>query len=77
MKDVSSLRQPLSLRLSSYFFLIFWCIVAAFPIFWITVISVKLPIDAFNSNPLNVIFGPVTLTQGKGLSFIDTQLGLQ
>jgi len=50
--------------------------VAAFPIFWITVISVKLPIDAFNSNPLNVIFGPVTLTQGKGLSFIDITVGL-
>ena len=49
---------------------------AAFPIFWITVISVKLPIDAFNSNPLNVIFGPVTLTQGKGLSFIDITVGL-
>jgi len=76
MTNVSSLRQPLSLRLSSYFFLIFWCIVAAFPIFWITVISVKLPIDAFNSNPLNVIFGPATLTQGKGLSFIDITVGL-
>jgi multiple sugar transport system permease protein len=75
MKDINLIRQPIGLRLSSYFFLIFWCIVAAFPIFWITVMSVKLPVDAFNSNPLNVIFGPATLTQGKGLSFLDITIG--
>ena len=76
MKDINLIRQPIGLRFSSYFFLIFWCIVAAFPIFWITVMSVKLPVDAFNSNPLNVIFGPATLTQGKGLSFLDITIGL-
>ena len=76
MKDINLIRQPLGLRLSSYFFLLFWCILAAFPIFWITVMSVKLPVDAFNSNPLNVIFGPATLTQGKGLSFLDITIGL-
>ena len=76
MTNVSSLRQPLSLRLTSSIFLVFWCVIAAFPIFWITVMSVKLPIDAFNSNPLNVIFGPTTLTQGKGLSILDITIGL-
>ena len=76
MKDINLIKQPLTLRFSSYFFLIFWCIVAAFPIFWISVISVKLPLDAFNSNALNVIFGPATLSQGKGLSFIDITVGL-
>ena len=76
MKDINLIRQPIALRLSSYFFLIFWCILAAFPIFWITVMSVKLPVDAFNSNPFNVIFGPATLTQGKGLSFLDITIGL-
>ncbi len=76
MTNVSSLRQPLSLRLTSSIFLVFWCVIAAFPIFWITVMSVKLPIDAFNSNPLNVIFGPTTLAQGKGLSILDITIGL-
>ncbi len=76
MTNVSSLRQPLSLRLTSSIFLVFWCVIATFPIFWITVMSVKLPIDAFNSNPLNVIFGPTTLTQGKGLSILDITIGL-
>ena len=76
MTNVSSLRQPLSLRLTSSIFLVFWCVIAAFPIFWITVMSVKLPIDAFNSNPLNVIFGPTTLIQGKGLSILDITIGL-
>jgi multiple sugar transport system permease protein len=49
---------------------------AAFPIFWISVMSVKLPLDAFNSNPLNVIFGMETLSKGKGLSLIDITVGL-
>ena len=76
MKDKNLIQQPIALRLSSYFFLIFWCIVAAFPIFWISVMSVKLPLDAFNSNPLNVIFGMETLSKGKGLSLIDITVGL-
>ena len=71
MKNINLIQQPITLRLSSYSFLVFWCIVAAFPIFWISVMSFKLPIDAFNSNPLNVIFGPETLSKGKGLSLID------
>ncbi|MBT3851559.1 MAG: carbohydrate ABC transporter permease [Gammaproteobacteria bacterium] len=71
MKDENLIQQPIALRLSSYFFLVFWCVMAAFPIFWISVMSVKLPFDAFDSNPLNVIFGPETLSKGKGLSLID------
>lgn len=64
-------RQPLSLKLLSSGFLIFWCVVAAFPIFWITVQSFKSPIDAFDANALNVIFGPATLAAGKGISLLD------
>jgi multiple sugar transport system permease protein len=71
MKDENLIQQPIALRLSSYFVLVFWCVMAAFPIFWISVMSVKLPFDAFDSNPLNVIFGPETLSKGKGLSLID------
>jgi len=76
MKDENLIQQPIALRLSSYFFLVFWCVMAAFLIFWISVMSVKLPFDAFDSNPLNVIFGPETLSKGKGLSLIDIIVAL-
>lgn len=66
-----ALRQPLSLRLVSGAFLAFWCLIAAFPIFWIGVMSFKLPIDAFAADPLEVIMGPVTRAQGKGLTLLD------
>ncbi|MES0826935.1 carbohydrate ABC transporter permease [Ruegeria sp. SCP11] len=71
-----ALRQPLSLRLTSNIFLTFWCLVAIFPIFWITVMSFKSPVDAFDSNALNVIFGPTTLSNGNGLSLLDIILGI-
>ena len=71
-----ALRQPFSLRISSAGFLALWCLVAAFPIFWISVMSVKLPVDSFHGNALNVIFGPVTRDAGKGFSVLDIVLGL-
>ncbi|MEZ5535637.1 MAG: carbohydrate ABC transporter permease [Thiolinea sp.] len=70
-----ALRQPWSLRLGSAAFLAFWCLLAAFPIFWITVMSFKVPVDAFAANPLSVIFGPDTRAAGKGLSVIDLLIG--
>ncbi len=75
MSNAKALRQPLSLRLSSAAFLTFWCLLAAFPIFWITVMSFKSPVDAFASNPLAVIFGPETRRDGNGLSLIDIVVG--
>lgn len=71
-----ALRQPTSLRIMSGSFLACWCLIAAFPIFWITVMSFKSPVDAFDSNPLNVIFGPSTRATGAGLSLIEIVLGL-
>ncbi len=49
-------------------FLAFWCLLAAFPIFWIAVMSFKSPVDAFAANPLDVIFGPATRAAANGLS---------
>ena len=72
----AALRQPMSLKVLSNGFLAFWCIVAAFPIAWIAVMSFKTPIDAFDSNPFRVIFGPHTRTNIGGLSLIDILLGL-
>lgn len=72
----AALRQPLSLRAASAGFLIFWCVLAAFPLLWITVMSFKEPIDSFASNPLAVIFGPATRASGKGLSILDIAAGI-
>ncbi len=76
MSTPRAMRQSLALRLGSAGFLTFWCIVAAFPIVWIGVMSVKSPVDAFASNPLDVIMGPVTRAGGNGLSVIGIVLGL-
>lgn len=71
-----AMRQSLGLRMMSGSFLALWCIVAAFPIFWITVMSFKSPVDAFAANPLDVIMGPATRAAGHGLSVVDIVLGL-
>ena len=71
-----SMQQPMALRLSSAGFLAVWCLIAAFPIFWIAVMSFKDPIDAFASNPLNVIFGPETVATGRGLSIVSIVVGI-
>ena len=71
-----SMQQPMALQLTSVGFLAFWCLIAAFPIFWIAVMSFKDPIDAFASNPLNVIFGPETVATGRGLSIVSIVVGI-
>ena len=76
MATPKAMRQPASLRFGSAAFLILWCLIAAFPLFWILVMSFKSPADAFDANPLAVIFGPRTIAAGKGLSVIDLVLGL-
>ncbi len=75
MSTPKAMRQPLGLRLTSAGFLGLWCLVAAFPLFWILVMSFKLPVDSFSPNPLAVIFGPETRSAGKGLSVIDIVAG--
>lgn len=76
MSTPRALRQPLALRVASNGFLIFWCLLAAFPIVWITFMSVKVPIDAFSPRPLEVILGPRTLARGQGVSVSDILLAL-
>ena len=49
----------------------FWCLIAVFPLLWVLVMSIKLPVDSFASNPLEVIFGPATKLQVGGLSIIN------
>ncbi|WP_339640937.1 carbohydrate ABC transporter permease [Jannaschia helgolandensis] len=79
MSDASvprALRQPLSLKLASNLFLLAWLSLAAFPLFWIVAMSFKSPVDAFSSSAINVLVGPRTLADGKGLSIVDIVLGL-
>jgi trehalose/maltose transport system permease protein len=76
MSTSKAMRQSLGLRISSNAFLIFWVIIAAFPIAWIAIMSFKSPVDAFADNPIDVIMGPNTLERGDGISFIDIVLGL-
>ena len=71
MIETKSTKQPFSLKLSSSLFVLIWCLIASFPIIWIAVMSIKLPIDAFSSNPIIVIFGPITSNQRDSLSFQD------
>lgn len=76
MSTPKALRQPLGLRLASAGFLVFWCVLAAFPLFWITVMSFKSPVDAFAANPLEVILGPETRAAGQGLAILDVVGGI-
>ncbi len=71
-----ALRQPIGLKILSNGFLAFWCLVACFPILWIGTMSFKTPLDAFDSNPIRVIFGPHTRGTIGGLSLIDIVVGL-
>ena len=50
---------------------VLWCLIAVFPLLWGLVMSIKLPVDSFASNPLEVIFGPATKLQVGGLSIIN------
>ena len=48
-----------------------WMLLAAFPLFWILVMSFKLPVDAFAPNPMSVVFGPATRKSAGGISALD------
>jgi multiple sugar transport system permease protein len=71
-----AMRQPFGLRLASNLFLIFWLLLAAFPLFWVLAMSFKSPVDAFSSSAANVIMGPQTLANGDGLSTLDIVAGI-
>jgi len=61
----------LPLKISVAMIIGFWCLIAVFPLLWVLVMSIKLPVDSFASNPLEVIFGPATKLQVGGLSIIN------
>jgi multiple sugar transport system permease protein len=64
-------RLPTYLKIIIGSFLFIWCLIAIFPLLWVVLMSIKLPIDSFSSNPLEVILGPETIKQRGGLSLIN------
>ncbi len=69
-------RLPLGLRVTTWLILGVWLTVAVFPLLWLLVMSFKLPLDAFDPNPLVVIFGPSTNTIAGGVSVVTVVLTL-
>ena len=65
------LQKPPGIRIATNVFLAFWLLLASFPLLWIVFMSVKLPIDSFASDPLQVILGYRTREFSGGLSLID------
>ena len=61
----------LPLKITVAMITVLWCLIAVFPLLWVLVMSIKLPVDSFASNPLEVIFGPSTKLQVGGLSIIN------
>jgi len=71
-----AMQQSVGLRFLSNGFLAFWCLLAAFPIVWITIMSFKAPRDAFADSAWDVITGPETRAAGNGLSILDVVVGV-
>ena len=59
-----------SLKVLTTGFLAVWLLIAAFPLVWITTMSIKLPVDAFADNPFKVILGFDTRTSVGGISIL-------
>ncbi len=65
---IPALRTSAPLRIAAGIFLVGWLVVAAFPLFWIAALSFKVPLDAFSTNPLDVVLGPRTAAAHGGIS---------
>ena len=76
MSEARSLEQPTALKLVSALGLAIWVVIAAFPLFWIAAMSIKLPVDAFSSSPMRVVFGDATRQMSGGLSSIALLTGV-
>ena len=71
-----ALEPGLGLKLTTALFVLFWTVLAAFPLVWITLMSFKLPVDAFSSDPFQVVLGFVTRQADGGISAVGLALWL-
>jgi multiple sugar transport system permease protein len=76
METPRALGLGLGLRVAIWAFLAAWTLLALFPLFWIGVMSLRVPVDALAANPLTVLFGPTTRARLGGLSPVDLALGI-
>ena len=76
MITARALQMPIGLKVANGAFVAFWLLLAIFPLFWILVMSFKIPVDSFATNPLQVIFGFETRRTVGGLSVLDIALGI-
>lgn len=67
----SGFDRPLALQFATMATLAVWMLVATFPLVWIAAMSFKLPVDAFASNPVHVLFGPATRLADGGVGMLD------
>ena len=74
--DNKLFRLPLNLRVATWLIIGVWVVIATFPLLWLLVMSFKLPLDAFDPNPLVVVFGPSTNRVAGGVSVIAVVLAL-
>jgi multiple sugar transport system permease protein len=68
--NTNALRPGFGFNLAVGLFVTFWAIVAAFPLLWIAIMSFRVPIDAFATDPLQVVIGDVTLERRGGISLL-------
>ena len=76
MTENKLFRLPINLRVLIWTVLAIWLVIAVFPLLWLLVMSFKLPIDAFDANPLAVILGPATRQLTGGVSPVAVLLAL-
>ena len=76
MTQARSLEQPPALKLVSALGLAIWVVIAAFPLFWIAVMSIRQPVDAFSSSPLQVVLGETTRQTSGGVSAVWLMTGI-
>ena len=82
MSETRALRQPPWLKLVVAGFLALWLVVALFPFVWIGLMSIRNPVDALSSNPLDVLTGATTfehyrsvwVTHGFWRNFLNSML---
>lgn len=69
-----ALRRGPGLRAVVVAFLLFWATFCLFPILWVAVMSLRLPVDALSPVPWDVILGPATSAARGGVSAVSLAL---
>lgn len=66
--DFAALRRGPALRCAVVLFMLVWLTFALFPVLWVAVMSLRLPVDALSSAPWDVLLGPQTAAARGGPS---------